>query len=117
MMPNSSSTVPESMNTTPLSTCSKSGNSYCAPAKKSQLPPTEEGEYYWSDLIGLKVVNRQGIELGEIRQLMETGAHDVLVVQNDENELLIPYVMGHYIDKVDLDQGEVLVDWNWIEEE
>lgn len=90
---------------------------YTIAVDRSQLPPTVEGEYYWSDLIGLKVINRQGIELGEIRQLMETGANDVLVVQNGQNEILIPYVMDHYIDKVDLDQGQVLVDWNWSEDE
>ena len=46
---------------------------------------------------------------------MQTGANDVLVVQNGENEILIPYVMDHYIDKVDLDQKRVLVDWEWVE--
>lgn len=80
---------------------------------RSQLAKTGEGEYYWSDLIGLKVVNRQGRELGEIRSLMETGANDVLVVQNGNNEVLIPYVMDHYIDRVDLEQGRLYVDWEW----
>ncbi|MGD8925921.1 MAG: ribosome maturation factor RimM [Thioalkalispiraceae bacterium] len=80
---------------------------------RSQLPETAEGEYYWSDLIGLNVVNRQGRELGKIKDLMQTGANDVLIVQNGENEVLIPYVMGHYIDTVDLSQGRMVVDWEW----
>ena len=84
---------------------------------RSQLPETGEGEYYWSDLIGLKVENRQGLVLGEIKELMSTGANDVLVVQNGDNELLIPYVVDHYIVKVDLNQGKMIVDWEWIEEE
>jgi len=82
---------------------------------RSQLPQTEEGEFYWSDLIGLKVVNRQDVELGEVKGLMQTGANDVLVVQNGKNELLIPYVIDHYIDKVDLEKRRIIVDWEWLE--
>ncbi|MGD8783682.1 MAG: ribosome maturation factor RimM [Thioalkalispiraceae bacterium] len=80
---------------------------------RSQLPPPGEGEFYWSDLIGLQVINRQGRIVGEIRGLLPTGAHDVLVIQNGENEILIPYVVDHYIDNVDLDEGKVYVDWEW----
>lgn len=84
---------------------------------RSQLPETGEGEYYWSDLIGLVVENRQGRTLGRVNDIMQTGANDVLVVQNGENELLIPYVPGHYIDKVEIDQGKMIVDWEWFEDE
>jgi len=84
---------------------------------RSQLPDTEEGEYYWSDLIGLQVENLQGVQLGEIKELMATGANDVLVIQNGKNELLIPYVVDHYIVKVELEQGKVVVDWEWFEED
>jgi 16S rRNA processing protein RimM len=80
---------------------------------RSQLPETEEGEYYWSDLIGLVVENRQGRKLGTIRDLLATGANDVLVIRDGESEVLIPYVIGHYIDKVDLEQGKMFVDWEW----
>ena len=59
--------------------------------------------------------NRQGLVLGEIKELMSTGANDVLVVQNGDNELLIPYVVDHYIVKVDLKQGKMIVDCEWIE--
>jgi len=84
---------------------------------RSQLPETREGEYYWSDLIGLRVENRQGHQVGVIKDLMQTGANDVLVIKNGENEILIPYVVGHYIDKVDLENGKVFVDWEWFEED
>lgn len=76
---------------------------------REELPDTEEGEYYWSDLIGLTVVNREGVELGKVSALMETGAHDVLVVKG-EKEILIPFVEV-YVLNVDLAQGRIEVDW------
>jgi len=84
---------------------------------RSQLPETDEGEYYWSDLVGLQVENLQGVQLGEIKELMATGANDVLVIKNGENEILIPYVVGHYIVKVELENGKMVVDWEWLKED
>lgn len=84
---------------------------------RSQLPETDEGEYYWSDLVGLQVENLQGVQLGEIKELMATGANDVLVIKNGENEILIPYVVDHYIVKVELENGKMVVDWEWLEED
>ena len=78
---------------------------------REQLPETGEGEYYWSDLIGLEVKNRQGELLGKVVQLMETGANDVLVVKGERGETLIPYVIGHYVLSVDLSAGCIEVDW------
>ncbi len=66
---------------------------------RSDLPPPEENEFYWSDLIGLTAVNREGVELGKVDSLMETGAHDVLVVKGTR-EHLIPFV-AHFVGKVD----------------
>jgi 16S rRNA processing protein RimM len=76
---------------------------------RGELPAPEPGEYYWRDLQGLRVVNLQGDELGTVSHLLETGAHDVLVVRG-ENERLIPFVDA-YVVKVDLARGELVVDW------
>ena len=81
--------------------------------KRQQLMPTSEGEFYWSDLIGLVVMNVQDDVLGKVTSLIETGAHDVLVVQDshDKTERLIPLVMGKIVAKIDLDNGLIRVDW------
>lgn len=78
---------------------------------RSQLPAPAAGEYYWTDLIGLRVRNRQGEDLGTVTRLMETGANDVLVVQDGELEHLIPFVTGYYVLKVDPAAGFIEVDW------
>jgi len=81
--------------------------------KSSQLKPTTKDEYYWSQLIGLTVVNLSDETLGQVDSLLETGAHDVLLVKNKENktEQLIPYVMEEVIQLIDLDKGIIQVDW------
>jgi 16S rRNA processing protein RimM len=76
---------------------------------KSELPPPEENEFYWSDLIGLTVVNREGVELGRVDSLMESGANDLLVVKGTR-EYLIPFV-ATFVGKVDLAAGTIEVDW------
>jgi 16S rRNA processing protein RimM len=83
---------------------------------RASFPSAAEGEYYWVDLIGLTVVNRQGAVLGEVVGLMETGTHDVLRVQppgggvTQPQECLIPFV-AVYVDGVDLAQRRITVDW------
>lgn len=79
---------------------------------RDEMPETENGEYYWSDLEGLRVVHRDGTELGRVDHLIETGANDVMVVKG-EQERLIPFVMNEVILGVDLDKGEIEVDWEW----
>jgi 16S rRNA processing protein RimM len=76
---------------------------------REALPENEAGEYYWADLQGLRVVNLHGEELGRVSHLLATGANDVLVVQGGR-ERLIPFVDA-YVVKVDLAQGELVVDW------
>jgi len=76
---------------------------------KRDLPPPEENEFYWSDLIGLTVVNREGAELGKVDSLMEGGANDLLVVKG-AREHLIPFVAA-VVGKVDLAGGTIEVDW------
>ena len=79
---------------------------------REAMPETEGDQYYWSDLEGLKVLHRDGTELGQLAYLLETGAHDVMVVQG-EQERLIPFVLDEVVLGVDLDKGEIEVDWEW----
>lgn len=77
---------------------------------RNLLPNLPEGEYYWRDLVGLKVVNVAGVEFGHVDHVFDTGANDVLVVKG-KSERLIPFIQGQCIKKVDLNEGVILVDW------
>lgn len=77
---------------------------------RSSMPDPPAQSWYWSDLVGLEVRNREGELLGVIERMMETGAHDVMVVGGDR-ERLIPFVPGVYVDEVDLDARQVSVAW------
>ncbi len=77
---------------------------------KEQLPVAEEGEYYWVDLLGLAVSTVDGVALGYIDNILETGANDVLVVKGD-TERLIPFVQGEFVKQVNLEQQLIIVDW------
>lgn len=79
--------------------------------KPEQLPKAKPNEYYWSDLIGLKVETVSGTGLGVVDSLMETGANDVLIVHG-ERERAIPFLQGQTIVTVDLDAGTITVDWD-----
>jgi 16S rRNA processing protein RimM len=78
---------------------------------QDQLPKAAKGEYYWSDLIGLQVETIDGVQLGAVDSLLETGANDVIIVQG-ERERVIPFLQGRTIIKVDLDAGKIIVDWD-----
>ena len=81
---------------------------------RASFPVTEKDEYYWVDLIGLQVVNRDGFDLGVVRELLSTGAQTVLVIeftQDDKpQERMIPFV-SVYVDDVDMPGRRILVDW------
>lgn len=77
----------------------------------SQLDTLDENEYYWHQLTGLKVVTTEGVELGLVHHLLETGANDVLVVQG-ERERLVPFTVGHTVTDVDLEGQVITVDWD-----
>jgi 16S rRNA processing protein RimM len=79
--------------------------------RRGQLPAAAKGEYYWSDLEGLEVKTTEGVLLGRVVRLMETGANDVLVVQGNR-EHLVPFVQGQYVTRVDLESGKIEVDWD-----
>lgn len=78
---------------------------------RRSLPPPAQGEYYWSDLMGMEVINLQGINLGTVAYLLETGANDVMVI-NGERERLVPFVQGQYVKSVDLEARRITVDWD-----
>lgn len=100
---------------------------------RSQFPQTSDpDEYYWVDLLDLRVVNREGVALGVVRDLMSTGPNSVLVIEytvaapvadvsrageptapvaaSKQAERLIPFVAA-YVDKVDKAAGVITVDW------
>lgn len=81
---------------------------------RASFPTPAEGEYYWVDLIGLEVVNREGVALGDVVDLMATGPQQVLVIayqaEGKTLERMIPFVDA-YVDSVDLDGRRITVDW------
>jgi 16S rRNA processing protein RimM len=78
---------------------------------RSQLPKPKLGEYYWADLEGMRVVNREGIDFGTVSHLFETPGNAVMVVTG-ERERLIPFLLDHFVDSVDIEAGEIRVDWD-----
>jgi 16S rRNA processing protein RimM len=86
--------------------------------KREQLAKTASGEYYWNDLIGLLVTNLDGIELGKVSSMLETGANDVMIVLGEKDnkgkkrERLIPYISEEVVHEVNLEQGFMTVDWD-----
>ena len=78
----------------------------------SQLKELSEGEFYWADLIGLTVKNTQGFIFGEVKEFLETGANDVMIIRKNGQECLIPFTRGHAVLDIDLDAKEILVDWD-----
>jgi 16S rRNA processing protein RimM len=80
---------------------------------RSTFPKTDDGEFYWVDLIGLAVVNRDQAALGDVVGLIDTGPHCVLRVQPADpaaDERLIPFVEA-FVDSVDMPGRRILVDW------
>jgi 16S rRNA processing protein RimM len=81
---------------------------------RSSFPTASADEYYWVDLIGLAVVNREGVELGTVKELLSTGPQTVLVLEYEAEgkpqERMIPFVSA-YVDAVDLPGKRITVDW------
>lgn len=80
---------------------------------QDQLEPLEADEYYWKDLMGLKVVDMQGQELGEIVRIFSTGSNDVYVV-NQAKEYYIPATKD-VIKEISLQKGMVVIDSSLLE--
>ncbi len=81
---------------------------------RSSFPTASEDEYYWVDLLGLDVVNREGVNLGKVKELLATGPQTVLVLEYEQDgkpqERMGPFV-GAYVDRVDLPGRLITVDW------
>jgi len=75
--------------------------------ERSELPALKKNEYYWSDLIGLNVVNTEGKSLGAIDYLFETGSNDVIVTKTRQ---FIPYLKSVIIE-IDLKKQTMIVNW------
>ena len=78
---------------------------------RSQLPPVDADEYYWSDLIGMQVITKDDRVLRVVDHLFETGANDVIVVEG-EQEYLVPYIKGQVVKSVDLEARIIRVEWD-----
>lgn len=81
------------------------------------LPPLEDGEYYWYQLEGLRVLTDENQELGVVDHLIETGSNDVLVVEPDSGSIdgrqrLIPFLPDQSIEEVRLESGVLVVNWD-----
>lgn len=83
---------------------------------KQELPNLDHGEYYWHQLEGLRVVTLDAVFLGTVAYLFETGANDVMVVKGedapDDRERLLPWLPDDVVKRVDLEAGEIVVDWD-----
>ncbi|QDL36947.1 ribosome maturation factor RimM [Rhodoferax sediminis] len=81
---------------------------------RSSFPTANKDEYYWVDLIGLDVLNREGVALGQVTELLSTGAQTVLVIGYTQDgkaqERMVPFVSA-YVDNVDLPARRITVDW------
>lgn len=82
---------------------------------RSSFPTPQIDEYYWVDLIGLKVVNREGLDMGQVVALHPTGPHSVLVLESPDDgekksQRMIPFVAA-YVDSVSLQKRRIVVDW------
>ncbi|UXH80439.1 ribosome maturation factor RimM [Roseateles amylovorans] len=85
---------------------------------RSIFPEPDEDEYYWVDLIGMTVVNREAQTLGEVVDLLDTGPHCVLRIApagktapvKPDEEILVPFVAA-YVDTVDKSERRITVDW------
>jgi len=84
-------------------------------APRNALPATEQDEFYWADLVGLTVVNEQQETLGRVTELIESGAHAVVVVLEGEGkeatQRLLPFV-SQVVKEVDVPAGVMRVAWN-----
>ena len=79
--------------------------------ERDRLAALPADEYYWHELVGMKVVNNAHENLGVVNAILPTGSNDVLVVEGDKRHL-IPYLLDQFILKIDQDKRLITVDWD-----
>lgn len=82
---------------------------------QEQLPDLSEDEFYWHQLVGMRVLTNYDdriTDLGKVVELIETGSNDVLVVRSPEKEHLIPWILDEYVLDVDLSEKTMKVHWD-----
>lgn len=79
--------------------------------ERERLAALPADEYYWHELIGMKVVNKAGENFGEVSAILPTGSNDVLVVQGEKRHL-IPYLLEQFVVEIDRDKRLITVDWD-----
>jgi len=79
-------------------------------ARRSQLPPTSEGEFYHADLVGLEAVTREGAPMGRIASVVNYGAGDILEVERPDGEILLLPFTKAVAPKIDLDGGRIVIE-------
>ncbi|MGE3920135.1 MAG: ribosome maturation factor RimM [Gammaproteobacteria bacterium] len=77
---------------------------------QDQLPTLAKNEFYWVDLIGLTVLNQNGVMFGTVKEIISTGANDVVMVEG-EKQHLIPFIPETYILSIDLEKNTMTVHW------
>lgn len=86
--------------------------------KAQQLPQLAEDEFYWRELVGMKVVTEKGYDLGVVKELFETGANDVMLVRANPNdgfgqkERMLPFLFEQVVKQVDKQGRTITVDWD-----
>ncbi len=78
--------------------------------KRESLPSVPEGEFYWGNLEGYKVINENNIEFGKVMDFIETGSKDVMRILGSK-EIFIPFVWNYYVLKVNEKEKTIIVDW------
>ncbi|HIC92459.1 MAG TPA: 16S rRNA processing protein RimM [Syntrophaceae bacterium] len=82
------------------------GAQICVP--RDNLKECEEGEYYWCDIIGLKVYTEEGRYLGRVERIFPTGANDVYVASDGIHEYLVP-ATSECVQEIDIKKGVMIV--------
>lgn len=77
-------------------------------ASKETLPPLEDDEFYWHEMVGLQVVTDAGRQLGTVTSLFASGAQDILVITGTGQEYLIP-AQNEFIVTVDNETNTLVV--------